>query len=160
MTKIFVVFLKAEHDFYREKWQKEKNRSRISSHHFEMMTHNIVRVSFAIRVRGNILSLFIAYFSAFYSFEWWEEDKWAPRLRTQSGSRLCWSARILACPIQSWQVVPTLRCSVKNPCLAESFGALSRRPLVPFWLREWERKRVSQVHLGLLSHRLLQRLAF
>jgi hypothetical protein len=27
------VLVKAEHDFYREKWQKEKNRTRVTSHH-------------------------------------------------------------------------------------------------------------------------------
>jgi hypothetical protein len=34
--------------------------------------------------------------------------------------------------------------------LQGSFCALSKRPSVPFRLREWERKRASQVHLGLL----------
>jgi hypothetical protein len=71
LHKKIEVLVKAEHDFYREKEvaERKKTRSSVTSHHFERMTHNIVRVSFSTRVRRNILSLFMAYFSAFHSFE-------------------------------------------------------------------------------------------
>ena len=48
--------MKAEQDFYREKWQKRIEREKVTSHHFERLTHNIVRVSSAAYAWRNVLS--------------------------------------------------------------------------------------------------------